>query len=287
MKTLRTLQEIREAIEASWVSDPTLVEMYNLDTTKTFSEQYSKVSLESVLVGLFAMASYVLERIVGDAQEEIRTLVDSRIPSTIPWYAEQVLAYQDGYALEWLEASRRFGYSTMDPEARIVKYVAVREVRVPSGRMELQVLVSKEDKVPLGKDELDRLEVYLYKIAAPGTSIQLVSNESDKLKIAAQVNYNPLVLDALGHKISDDSAPVAAAVQEYIDNIKYGGVFNKTKLVDAIQSAEGVVDVILYSVSTKSGADAYALLDGNNYDSTSGSFVVDELDISYLPQNED
>lgn len=285
---MRTLKEIREAIEASWVSDPTLVEMYGLDTSKTFAEQYSKVSLESVMVGIFALASYVLERIVGDAQAEIRTLVDSRIPSTIPWYAEQVLAYQDGYALEWLEASRRYGYSTIDEAARIVKYVAVREVLLSSGRMELQVLVSKGDKEPLDDDELDRLRVYLYKIAAPGTSCDLVSKESDKLKIDAQVNYDPLVLDSEGKKITDGSDPVAAAVQEYIDNIKYGGVFNKTKLVDAIQGAEGVVDVILNRVYTMASGDgAYALLMGNNYSSTSGSFVVEELNTSYLSQDED
>lgn len=284
---MRTLKEIREAIEASWVSDPTLAEMYGLDPSKTFAEQYSKVSLESVLVGIFALASYTLERIVGDAQEEIGTLVDSRIPSSIPWYADQVLAYQDGYPLEWLEGQRRYGYSTLDPAARIVKHVAVREVLLQSGRMELQVLVSKDGKEPLEEEELDRLGVYLYKIAAPGTSLDLVSKESDRLKIKAQVNYDPLVLTSQGRKISDGTDPVAAAVQKYIDNIKYGGVFNKTRLVDAIQGAEGVVDVILTSVQTFSeGTYVYMPLAGNNYTSTSGSFIVEDLDISYLAQNE-
>ena len=81
--------------------------------------------------------------------------------------------------------------------------------------------------------------------------------------------------------------PVDIAVQEYIDGILYGGVFNKTKLVDAIQAAEGVVDVVLQSVSTSSDGGSYTVLDGTSYASTSGSFIIDHLNISYLSQDAD
>ena len=65
----------------------------------------------------------------------------------------------------------------------------------------------------------------------------------------------------------------------------YGGTFNKTKLVDAIQSVEGVNDVLLGECQYKTADNQnYSTIKGNNYTAAGGSFVSSGLrnSISYV-----
>ena len=173
-----------------------------------------------------------------------------------------------------------------------MEFAAARSYLDTNDIRRIRILVSKKEKAPLSAEELSRFSTYMQRIAPAGTRMTFVSKQSDRLRITAQVNYDPLLLNSSGERITDGVKPVNIAVQEYIDGILYGGVFNKTKLVDAIQaagsaSAEGVVDVVLQSVSTSSDGGSYTVLDGTSYASTSGSFIIDNLNISYLSQDAD
>ena len=65
------------------------------------------------------------------------------------------------------------------------------------------------------------------------------------VRIYAEVCVDPLVIDLHGHSVDDGSTPVEDAIKTYLKAIVYGGTFNKTRLVDAIQSVPGVEDVVL------------------------------------------
>ena len=72
---------------------------------------------------------------------------------------------------------------------------------------------------------------------------------------------------------------MAKAIEGYLAGIVYGGTFNKTKLVDAIQSVQGVVDVELGECQCQaSGSTGYMTIMGNNYTSRGGSFIATGLD---------
>ena len=74
----------------------------------------------------------------------------------------------------------------------------------------------------------------------------------------------------------------------HLKNITYGGTFNKTKLVDTIQSVEGVIDVELHEVCYTDGVNGgWTALSGNNYIGSSGSYVVYGLEnsLSYVVQD--
>jgi hypothetical protein len=94
------------------------------------------------------------------------------------------------------------------------------------------------------------------------------------VKPVLTVQYDPQVLTASGELITDPSVkPVEDAVNAYLHDIVYGGVLNKTKLVDAVQAARGVKDVILDSVSVKTATGStFVTVAGNNYQSVGGSF---------------
>lgn len=279
---MRTLNDITNDLKSSFVNNGELVAMYGLDSTKTFDEQFSKVSFEALIINIVALACYLVERTFSTTSDEVDAAIDSRYVASIPWYREQALAYQHGYDLTYNEATRSYGYAFDDPDARIVAFAAARETKDSNEVQRVQILVSKEEKQPLTEDELSRFAHYMQRVAPAGSRLDVVSKASDRLQISAQVNYNPLLLTSEGKRITDGTSPVAEAIENYINSIKYGGVFNKTKMVDAIQNAEGVTDVILRNVYTASANGGFVELDGNNYPSTSGSFVIDNLTISYL-----
>jgi len=284
---MRTLSEITESIKSQFVANSELAELYRLDRSKTFDEQFSKVSFEALIIYIVAAASYVLERTFATTVEEVDTAIDSRYVASIPWFQQKALEYQDGYDLVFDNVTRSFGYAASDPKARIIAFAAVRTTRDANEVQWVQILVSKEGKAPLTEEEMLRFSRYMQRISPAGTRADIVSKQSDLLQISAQVNYNPLLLTSEGLRITDGSSPVNEAIQTYIDNIKYGGTFNKTKLVDAIQAAEGVVDVILLEVEVASADGEFVTLAGNSYPSSSGSFVINDIIISYLAEDED
>ena len=100
------------------------------------------------------------------------------------------------------------------------------------------------------------------------------------------VQYNPQVLTPDGKLISDPLVyPVEDAINNYLKGIVYGGALNKTSLVDAVQAAPGVIDVVLSGVAVKPAtASEYTPVEGNNYTSVGGSFVSNSLrsGISYV-----
>lgn len=277
---MRTLNDITNDLKARFIGNSELAAMYALDPSKTFDEQFSKVSFEALIINIVALACYLVERTFATTSDEVDAAINARYVASIPWFRDQALGYQDGYDLVFNDATRSYGYAVDDPDARIIAYAAAREI---DGEVrKVQILVSKDQKEPLTDDELSRFSHYMRRIAPAGTRLDFVSKASDRLQISAQINYNPLLLTSGGKRLTDGTSPINEAIEQYIDTIKYGGVFNKTKLVDAIQNAEGVTDVILRSVYTSTASGGFVELDGNSYASTSGSFVVDDLIISYL-----
>lgn len=277
---MRTLNDITNDLKARFIGNSELAAMYALDPSKTFDEQFSKVSFEALIINIVALACYLVERTFATTTDEVDAAINARYVASIPWFRDQALGYQDGYDLVFNDATRSYGYAVDDPDARIIAYAAAREI---DGEVrKVQILVSKDQKEPLTDDELSRFSHYMRRISPAGTRLDFVSKASDKLQISAQINYNPLLLTSEGKRLTDGTSPINEAIEQYIDSIKYGGVFNKTKLVDAIQNAEGVTDVILRSVYTSTASGVFVELDGNSYASTSGSFVVDDLIISYL-----
>lgn len=121
-----------------------------------------------------------------------------------------------------------------------------------------------------------------------GVFLSIRSLPADKIKISVKVYYDPQILTSDGTRIDGGGKPVEDAINAYLAGIVYGGTFNKTKCVDAIQNVQGVIDVELGTVQTKtSTGESYAVVTGNNYTAESGCFISEELSntITYVVQN--
>ena len=280
---MRTFEEILAEIKSAFISNTVLRSAYKLSAAKTFDEQFSAVSVESALVYIAASVAYVLERTVYTVLDAVQTSLDSRVLYGEQWYYDKALAYQDGYPLVYDSATFGYRYEKEDETARIVKFAAARQVTDDSGRASVRIMVSGEDKEPLGSDALGRFTAYMRRIAPAGITMTIVSQAAVSLQVSAQIFYDPLLLDDSGQLVTGTAKPVETAIKEYVDGIKYGGVFNKTRLVDAIQTAEGVRDVILRSVSYRTGTSgSFTTLSGNSLAADSGCFAVQAMNIEYL-----
>jgi hypothetical protein len=79
-----------------------------------------------------------------------------------------------------------------------------------------------------------------------GVKIEIISQAADELKIDITIVRDRMILDENNNLIRDNAVnPITAAIDGYSDFLEFDGKLMLSKLVDAIQAAEGVIDVKL------------------------------------------
>lgn len=263
----RVKQDIINAMQADFMANPTLRNMYSFSDTDAFDAKFSSVSLERLLIYIFASASWLLELIFDDFVNEVDTRIANSVVTTIAWYYSKTLAFQNGDALVFNESTSSFGYANIDDAKKIIKYVAVREV-IESEVMKLKIYYSGADKQPLTADQQAAYQAYIKTLGAAGTHYIFVSQAPDQLGVNMSIFYDPLILDSAGKKISDNTYPVVDAINDYLNTIEYGGVLYAAKMIDKIQSVPGVKDLVLTSLSHNGST-----VNVRKIESASGAFV--------------
>lgn len=270
-----------------FMSDTVIRQKYGLSGDSSFDDAFSNVSLESILFFIVASAIYVLEVLFDSFRTDVDNKVSTAVLASIPWYHQICLEYQHGDELIFDEATSQFRYAAPNQSKQVVKFAACRD----KGGGVL-ILVSGSDSkglpVALSNDILTSFKSYLNSRKPAGIIVDIYSYNPDEIQLAVSVQYDNMVLNSDGSMISaPDIFPVEVAINGYLQGIVYGGVFNKTKLIDAIQTARGVIDVRLYGVSARpETSDLFTQVVGNNYTALSGALKSVELksSISYVLQ---
>jgi hypothetical protein len=241
----RTVSEIKSEITGRFVSDETVLKLYDLDPDKTFDEQFSKVSIESILFYTVAYAVWLLEKLFDTHKTEISDTIDSLKPHSLRWYANAARRFQYGHDLP--EDSDRYdntGLSDQQVESsKIVSYAAALEVGTG-----IRLRVARDagdDLAPLTAGELVSFTGYMERIKDAGVRLSIASSEADTLRLQLKIFYNPLVLEVYDGKLNriDGAAAdvVSATVKNYLKNLPFNGTLALAYLVDALQSVEGIV----------------------------------------------
>ena len=281
----RTIKQIKKSMTDQFMSDPVLREKYGLTAEDTFEGSFSAVSFESILFGIVAAAIYTLEAIFDAFRREIDTKIADSVVASIPWYHKICLEYQHGDNLVLNEATSEYVYELIDDSKKLVKFAACRD---RGGGVYILVAKMGADGYPeaLSNDVLTAFREYVNRRKPAGVITDVYSYNPDDIKLSIRVQYNPILLNSDGSLIADPSVfPVEDAVNDYLASILYGGTFNRNKLIDAVQSVEGVQDLILGEVAAKAAdAQSYSAVEGNNYTSIGGSFRSANLrnTISYV-----
>lgn len=281
----RTVAEIKKTMTDAFMADATIREKYGLSAGDTFGGRFSSVSLENIIFFILAACCHVMEVLFDQYRADVEERVSLAVVASVPWYYRMAMAFQYGDSLVLNEATQQYEYASIDEDRQVVRYAAVRD----KGTC-VHILVSGDEggrPAVLADDVLTVFKQYMNRVKVAGVILRVTSRPSDRLSIAAEVTVDPLVMDENGALLTDGSRPVETAVTEYLKHIAYGGTFNKTRLVDAIQAVEGVTDVELglcryFDEDLK----VWSTVAGNNYTGESGSYIVDNLDstLDYVVQ---
>lgn len=277
----RTFDEILESVHARFVANIALQTAYELDPELSFSEQFSAVSVESNMLYVTAMAIFDSEQIISDKADELSALIGAAYPFVNDWYKGKFLVFQLGDVVVFDDEAQDFAYAVIDESKQIIKHVAIRKREI-GGVTKLQVFVTKEDKTSLTVDELAAFEVYAKKIAAAGTHFVFISQAPDQLEIHLLITYNPELLNGNGETLADAATPVVDSVTAYLNAIKYSGKFNRTRLIDTVQPATGVLDAVLEDVYMNA-----EISNNQSFESPSGFFEATSINVTYTPGNAD
>lgn len=274
----RTIKDIKKSMTDQFMADPDLREMYGLKEGDTFDGSFSAVCLESILFGIVAAAVYALEGIFDVYRKDVDNKLANSVVATIPWYHKICLGYQHGDELVLNDTTSAYEYAQEDDSKKLVKYAACRD---RGGGVYILAAGEGPDGYPqaLTNDVLTAFKEYVRKRKPAGVITDIYSYDPDDIIINLTVQYDPMLVNPDGSLIRDESVfPVEAAVNGYLKNIIYGGTFNRTKLIDAVQTAEGVLDLTLGDVTVKpANSLGYTSVTGNNYASLGGSFKAEDL----------
>ncbi|WP_418634603.1 hypothetical protein [Segatella sp.] len=278
----RTIEEIKKDMTDSFIENQAVISAYGLTAGKTFDEQFSRVSIESILFYVFAAALWSLEKLFDLHVSEVDSRIEQLEPHTLRWYVNKTKAFLYGHKLvadsDYYDTSN---LSEADIEKdRVVKYAVASESNTV---VYIKVAGERKGKpCPLTDSQIAALNSYINTIKDAGVSVQLRNEQADLMRISLVVYYDPTLLSADGVSLADGSTPVDDTVKSVITNLPFNGVYRNTDLLAALQALSGVEVVDISKVEAKSrNADSFTEVVGFNRP-YSGYFEIESLDVTYI-----
>ncbi len=225
IKTLITNKYVAEMAAVGFTVDPTT---------------WSVVSIERCFIFVIAFCQNILEQLFDTHKADVNALIATDKTHTAQWYATKATAFQYGCTV--VQDQDYYDNSLLtDAQAAATKIVAYAAVTEESDGLNLKVAKDTGDLVPLTNTEVTAFSAYMKQIKDAGVFLTIISEAADSLKLNAGIVYNPQVLDSNGVSILDGSTPVADAINTYLKNLPFNGVFAPQDLTDAVQKVDGVI----------------------------------------------
>lgn len=241
----RTIEEIQETMQKEWMQSVALQKLYGFELGEPFNVYFSKASIETLLLYIVAYCAYTLEVLFDKVKEEIEYRIDQQVPGRTKWYARKLKEYLDNFDIdEWGNPVTEGKTEAEILSAQIIKHAVAIDEQT-SGRLLLKI--ATEDgggkKCPItDTDTVKRIEGYILKIKYAGVRTKLINAEGDSLDLKANVYYDAVKVK---NTVENDCM---AAIDKYIQNLPFNGVFTPMELTDCLQTVPGVCLIQLSEV---------------------------------------
>ena len=237
----RSIADIKKEMTGYFIANETVIGLYGLDRSKSFEDQFSKVSLESILFYVVSVAIWSLEVLFDTHRTEVRSLIDSSKPHRLKWYVNKTLSFQYGRTL--VTDSDVYDNTDVTDEQieaeRVVKYAAAVEV---AGRIVIKVAgESAGERAKLTVEQESALVAFLKEVKDAGVKIDLINKAANSFKATIDIYYDPMVLNASLSSLANGGNPVKDAIENFIQNLPFNGEYRNSALVDLLQNVPGVV----------------------------------------------
>lgn len=208
----------------------------------------SKVAEWRLWTYVIAMAIYTFELVLDLFRTEMDTLTNKITPGTIRWYAEMAYRFQNGHELIFDEKTAMLYYPVNDPEARIVKIVAISEKE--SGLLVKAAKLNPQGRIePLTLEEKYNFTAYIDAVKFAGVNTDVISTTEDKIRYHLQVWFDPAIPNTLVRQ------NVLNALNDFKAALGFDSMIYTQKLIDSVMSATGVITCNMISLERKGTSD--------------------------------
>lgn len=228
-----------------FITNDTIKALYGLDPKKSFEDQFSKVSLESILFYVVATAVWTLEKLFDRHRQECTELINELKPHSIRWYANKAKAFQFGKSLV-PDTDQYDNTGLTDEQVReqqVVKYSAVTEkaaiiyVKVATG--------SEGARTQLSPEQEEALAGYFKEVKDAGVKLQIVNLPAEEFNVDIDVYYDPQVFDKSLNRLDGTGKLVHDTIASFVENLPFNGEYRNSALINALTGLDGVVMVEL------------------------------------------
>lgn len=245
----QTVAEIKKEMTDAYIANAAVRQVYGLESGKTFEDEFSTVSVESIVFYVVAYCLWTLQKVTDTREAAVRELLAKEKAHTTRWYAEMLKRYQHGRQLAPdTDRYDNTGVSDADVAAQqVVKNASVSES--VTGRLLMKV---RGTDGPLTDVEVGGLEAYVNEVKDAGVKYDLVSTVADDLYLSLLVFYDAKIMDASGKRIDGTGdRTVQAAIDAYVTGLSFDDWFTTRGLENAVAAVDGVVSVELREAYTR------------------------------------
>jgi len=288
---MATVKDFKDQIGAQFMASAGARKHYDFPDGATFDSYFPTVSVESILLYVFAFGMWVLASLFDQFTAEVQALLTELKPHTLRWYVTKAKAYQHCCQLPKDETGQTVSdvYDVIEPKAQVVKYAVAQET---GGLILIKVAKysTATDPTPqkLTDNELAGLKGYFSQIKDAGVPVAIISNNPDRMTIDVAIFYNPMLLfpdvDSATGKVTalkngDGVDVVRAAIEQVIENLPFNGDCKTSDILDAIKAVPGVDVADITSVATRGDNGNYTKVVGYSTPQ-SGYFKLEKLTIA-------
>ena len=255
----RTIAQIQQALLDQVAADSTL----STQLTST-----SNVAIWRLWTFVVAVCQWTLEKLFDQLKIDITAIVTAQKPHTLQWYGTIAKAFQYGYSLQ----TDMDTYAVIDPTAQVVTYAVA--VPVTKG-IRLKVASGTAGSLTMvGTPQLTAFTAYMQLVKDAGVRLYITTGNPDSLKLSLNIYYNALVLDGNGKRLDGtDDTPVQDAINNYLANLPFNGLYTNFALLNAIAAVDGVVIPDLLYAQANYGALPYVDIE-HEYNPDSGYLAI-------------
>ena len=277
--TARDIQTIIDEMITDIESRTDLYDATGMDPEKLTNP--SNASIWYNLLGLFAAEAHILESEMETLENELESRKLEIPVGTPKWHADESKNFQYGDTLIVINGVPQ--YSTEDPLAKIVEVASATEqsgvVLIKAAKLDID-----GNPEPLDALELSGFNQYWTKKRFAGTSISIISQPGDEMKIYGRIYVDGQKISDSGESQTDPGVyPVEDAIKDYFKNLDFNGKFRVLNLIDAIQEVDGVYNVVLTSCMVKAYTGSTYLnvmsASDQSYITVSGYLIEDSIDL--------
>ena len=239
----------------AFMAESAVRDKYGFTASDTFEGKFSKVSIEGLLFYVVAFGIWVLEKLFDTHKEEVSTMLADLTPHTTRWYRNRVLSMVPSG-----QQQPPVKYCSVDDRGCRLK------VKIAGG--------TAGNREPVSQDTYNAVVSYLAEEKDAGLKIEVVNEDSNRLKAALRVWYDPMEL------VPSDK-PVEAALKAYVSNLDFDGLLSRNGIVDALREVAGVEMVKIDTLQTKYAQNGWRDF-GNQENAESGYWGIEDADVTVV-----